>query len=137
MSTYTNELKSSHVMRLTGDDESKALSLTINCGKNRAHIESVERADTSLLHAAISVGTNAVNLYAGGSGLTNRRNISVRNWGNRTIYIGDGTGTNTVTISTGFPLKAGESITLPVSENLTVKAITDTGTVDTRILEVS
>jgi hypothetical protein len=132
--TTAQELKGASITKIAGQNETVALDISENCGKKRLHAETVERASSSLLQTNISVGTNATDLKVGGSNLTNRRNLTLRNNGTNTIFIGSGTN---VTTSNGFPVKSGETLTLPVSEDLTIKAITSTGTVDTRILEVS
>lgn len=64
--------------------------------------------------------------------LTDRRNITIQNLGNRPIFLGN---SNAVTDSTGIRIPRGASVELKAKDTATLWALTPNGTADVRILE--
>lgn len=65
-----------------------------------------------------------------------RRSIAIRNWSdkaNETLFVKE----DNANVTLGWPLAAGEGISLDVDENTSVYVVADTGTIDVRILEVT
>lgn len=65
-----------------------------------------------------------------------RRSVAIRNWSdksNETLFVKE----DNVNVDQGWPLAAGEGISLDVDENTSVYLVADTGTIDVRILEVT
>lgn len=85
-----------------------------------------------LLATAVTVGTSATPLPE--TPLEYRRALVVHNNGSNTVFLGD----NTVTISTGLPLAAGEKIAFDIQGNPNVEVYAVAGgDTDVRIMELS
>jgi hypothetical protein len=82
----------------------------------------------------VVVGTSAIALPP--DSFVNRRALVIHNLaGNNTVYIG----ASNVTIANGLPLVAGEKISIDIQghENVKVYAISDIGSQNVRIMELS
>lgn len=94
-----------------------------------------EASDTQAATATITVGTTAVTLTTGTSGMK-RRKLLVRNTKGPevVVYIGDAN----VTTSAGYSLHQYDELELDVNENAVVKAIRASGGSDgeVRIMEI-
>lgn len=93
----------------------------------------VDRADTAMANSAISIddtvgGTNLVS-----SALTERKEITIQNLDSKAIYVG----TTGVSVSNGIRIPAKSSMTLDLGANISVFAITPSGSADVRILELA
>lgn len=132
MSTGTDELQYSGMTRIAGQTENAALDVEPICGKNRAAVESVERAG-AMLGASKTVSTTALALRVGASDATNRRGIFVQNKGTLSVFLGPAT----VTTANGIELAIGASMFLAIGEAATLYAIAASGSHDVRVLEVT
>jgi hypothetical protein len=88
--------------------------------------------DASGVQGAITVGTSAVAARVGGSNLSNRKNLSIWNNGNATIYWGY---TNAVTTVTGTPLMRNQQLIGDWGPNTTIYLISGSAGQDVRITE--
>ncbi len=85
---------------------------------------------STVLSSAVSVATTATALPA--SALSGRRALIIANFGSATIYLG----ASGVTTAAGFPLLAGQSVSLEVGA-LAIYGIVATGTVAARVMEIA
>lgn len=131
MSTTADDIKYSEITRIAGQDETAALDVLAEAGKNRAYTSTIERA-TSILSGAKTVGLTEVSLAVSG-GFTNRRGILVQNLGTKDIYIG-ATG---VTTSSGIKISPQTSLLLSISEAVVLYGISGTAGQDVRVMEVA
>lgn len=92
----------------------------------------IDFSNSSGIQGAISVTTSATALRVGGSNLTNRKTLTAYNNGSSTIYWGYD---NTVTTSSGTPLEKNQFASWEVGDNVTLYAITSSGSQNVRITE--
>jgi hypothetical protein len=90
--------------------------------------QNVDTASGLLVAGAASVGATATLIVAGNF---DRLTVRIANTGSAMVYLGN----DDVTAAAGFPLKAGETITIETSS--AVYAISATGAVDIRYLELT
>lgn len=90
-----------------------------------------DTANTAVLQTQKDVTTSTGALLA--SQLANRKYLLIQNSGSGTIYIG----ASGVTTANGFPLGSGSVAELRCGPAVSVHAVTNTGTRDTRLLELS
>ncbi len=90
-------------------------------------------SQTSILVSTTSVGTSATAIPA--SALSDRKVITIQNTSSTDVYIGH----SGVTTSTGIllPKNSDASITIEVTDDVTVYGIVSSGTATVRALEVS
>lgn len=89
-----------------------------------------DTANIAILHSQTTVTTTSATL---GSPLANRKYLLVQNNGSGIIYIGAAG----VDVATGFPLANGSVAELRCGPAVTVHAVTNTGTRDARMLQLS
>lgn len=87
----------------------------------------------SYVAASVTVGTSQTPLRAGATNLANRETIIIYNNNTSNIYIGP-TG---VTTATGLKIVPGQMMTLNAGENITVYAITISGTANVVVQELA
>jgi len=85
---------------------------------------------TTVLATAVSVTTTATALPA--SALSGRRALWVYNNGSATVYLGSAA----VTTAAGFPLGAGQSVSLEIG-SLALYGRAASGTIEVRVLEIA
>ena len=71
------------------------------------------QSTANIVVGAKTIGTTEVELYANASKLTNRYKITIFCEGNESIYIGD----SGVSVSDGYPLPPGQTITFYLDPN--------------------
>lgn len=81
---------------------------------------------------AMTVGTTATRIPT--VGLAYRRTIAIRNNGASTVFLGESSG---VTVATGFPLKPDEIFHADATGDVPVYGISDSSSVDVRVMELS
>jgi len=128
MPTLPDELKSSGVTRLVGQEEDYAADVVPECDKF-ALVTTYPFLKTSVNHASITVGATLVELKVGSSRLANRKTLLIQPQ-NGKIYIG-GAG---VTTATGFELANKQTFIIAVSEDVPIYAIATSNT-NVRIIE--
>jgi hypothetical protein len=117
------------------DGAGNSISSTSNA--LNVHIASGD-LDDSLANTAIVVNATSVNNTVGGTDLigtdlANRKWLFAYNNGNRDAFIGP----SGVTAATGFPLPSGAMIELRAGPAINLHAITNSGTADMRMLQLS
>lgn len=90
-----------------------------------------DTANSAILQTQTNVTTTSAALL--GSQLANRKYLLIQNAGSGTIYIGAAG----VTTANGFPISGGSVAELRCGPAVSVHAVTNTGTRDGRILELS
>ena len=110
----------STVTRITGSDELLAADVSSDSVTNRLHTETLERLN-SFRHQVVSVGTTPTILRGGVASLANRRTITIQNQGSSDIFIGD----SNVSLLNGLVVYKKGSVTISISENQDVYAISD------------
>lgn len=88
--------------------------------------------NVAALNTAATVTDTAANLLTGN--LSGRRRYLIQNLGNRAIFIGKDA---TVTDSNGFRMAAGSNMDIELGEDVSLFAITTSGSQDIRILELA
>lgn len=88
-------------------------------------------ANSAVLHTQKDVTTTSGALLA--SALSNRKNLLIQNFGSGIIYIG----ASGVNVATGFPISSGSVAEFAAGPGISLHAVTNTGTRDARILELS
>ena len=86
----------------------------------------------SAVYGSLTVGTTAVEVKVGSSRLSGRKHVGLFNNGVADIYYGYD---NSVTTSTGIPIKIGTWATWDADDQLAIWVISGTPLVDTRIEE--
>jgi hypothetical protein len=127
------DTKWSTVVRVTGEDEELAASVTDNCGKNRLHTEIVNRFQSQCVHAVKSVGTTPVLMQVDATPLANRRYVTIQNQSDEQIRVGN----SSVSWSNGLLIFPFGTLNIAVSEAIELYAVTETGTVNVFVAEVS
>lgn len=122
----------STVSRITGGDELAAVDVSSEAGKNRLYTETLERLN-SFRHQVVSVGTTPTILRGGVASLANRRTITIQNQGSSDIFIGD----SNVSLLNGLVVYKKGSVTISISENQDVYAISDKVGVMVFVLEAT
>jgi hypothetical protein len=84
-------------------------------------------------NAAVSVDTTAGGVALFASPLAGRQRVEIQNLGNKAIFVGFGT----VTAANGTRIAAGATFTQMLGPDLALKAIAESGTVDTRVLQLA
>jgi hypothetical protein len=110
---------------------SSAGALDINIASSDISIDVDEEANTAIAASATSVTSTSAALL--GSQQAGRKYLFVQNLGNRSIYIGQ----SGVTTSTGLRLSGGSVAELRLGPALSLHAVTDSGTQDTRLLQLA
>lgn len=88
---------------------------------------------TAAANSAVNVDTTAGGVALVASALSNRTNMLVQNLGNKNIFIGVGT----VTAANGLRLAPNATLEARIGAALNLKAISQSGTQDVRILELA
>lgn len=97
--------------------------------------ESPEFSDVlndSYITGTVTATTSQIELKVGGSPLVGRELLIIHNNGSKDIWIGP----SGVTTSNGIPVEDGETITISVGQNLSVYAITSSGTASVVVQEL-
>lgn len=110
---------------------STAGALDVNIASSDISIDIEEEANTAIAASATSVTSTAAALL--GSQQAGRKYFFVQNLGNRSIYVGQ----SGVTTSTGLRLSPGSVAELRLGPALSLHAVTDSGTQDTRLLQLA
>lgn len=84
-------------------------------------------------NAAVSVDTTAGGVALFASPLAGRRKVEIQNLGNKAIFVGTGT----VTAANGVRIAAGGTMSQDLGPDIALKAIAESGTVDTRVLQLA
>jgi hypothetical protein len=84
-------------------------------------------------NAAISVDTTAGGTALFASQLAGRQRVEIQNLGNKAVFVGFGT----VTASNGTRIAAGATFTQMLGPDLALKAISESGTQDIRVLQLA
>ena len=93
----------------------------------------VDTPNTSGLHAALSVGTTAIELKVGATALLDRKFVTVQPKGTG-MFFGY---SNAVTTATGTELFKNQTLIIPVGAGISVWLIATAGTIDVRIGELA
>jgi len=99
--------------------------------KNLGNV-AVNDSASAVSSVAVSIAATATALVA--SALSGRREITIQNLGNKKIYIGQD---NTVTVASGLMLQAGSSASFKWDSGVAPFAISESGSVDCRILQAA
>lgn len=118
---------------LTGASTTGAESNYVNVTPNQ-DLQSADILNNSGTQAALTVGTTAVAVRAGGSNLTNRKSLTLHNNSLLTMYWGYTSG---VTTSTGTPIVAGQFCEWSVGSGTTIYIITTLAGQNSRITEAA
>lgn len=97
------------------------------------HMKVADYMNSGLAASAVSVDTTAGGTQLVSSALANRKYLEVQNNGNKAIYLG----LTGVTSSTGLCIPAKSSWTAKVGPSVDMYAISSSGTVDVRVLELA
>lgn len=92
-----------------------------------------DQPNVSGSNAAVSVDTTAGGVALFASPLAGRKKVEVQNLGNKAIFIGFGT----VSDTNGIRVAAGATYTTALGPDLALKAIAESGTVDCRVLQLA
>ena len=84
-------------------------------------------------NAAVSVDTTAGGVALFASPLAGRRKVEIQNLGNKAIFVGTGT----VTAANGVRIAAGSTMSQDLGPDIALKAIAESGTCDTRVLQLA
>jgi hypothetical protein len=96
-------------------------------------LQATDRANTSGVSGAITVGTSAVAARVGGANLSERKTLTVYNGGTATIYWGYSAG---VTTANGTPIEKKQQIDWQgLGPNITVFLISGSAGQDIRVTE--
>ena len=94
--------------------------------------EVVDIINNSGVYGTLTVGTSAVEIKVGGSVLAGRKNVTLFNNSNSTIYWGY---SNAVTTSTGTPIVKNQFASWSVGESVSIWVIAGSAGNNTRITE--
>jgi hypothetical protein len=100
-------------------------------GSTALTVNDAALANTAVAATPVSTATTATNLVA--SALSARKYLLVQNLGNRSIYVGP----SGVTTSSGLRVSSGSTLELRLGAAVSLYGICDSGTQDTRTLEVA
>lgn len=117
-------------------DRIKSVSGAMRMDITSQSLSQVVVSDAALANSAMVSTAKAVSTTSGAllaSEQAGRKYLIAQNLGNRSIYVG----ASGVTTSTGIRLSSGSSIELRIGAAQSLHAVTDSGTQDTRILEVA
>lgn len=92
-----------------------------------------DQPNVSGSNAAVSVDTTAGGVALFASPLAGRKKVEVQNLGNKAIFVGFGT----VTAANGIRVAAGGTYTTSLGADLALKAIAESGSQDTRVLQLA
>jgi hypothetical protein len=92
----------------------------------------VSAANVAFICSQVSVTTSNMKI-SNGSPYTSRREIKIKNGGVNTVFLGPD---NTVSATTGYALLAGEAESFDMGPNLSVYAITGSGTSQVYTMEL-
>jgi len=109
-------------------DGTEIVSITAN-----NDMQVAERANTGLQVAAVTVGNTVGGTQLVSSALANRKFIEIQNRGNKAISLG----LTGVTANSGLVIPARGSYSAKIGPGIDLYAITDSGTTDVRVLELS
>lgn len=126
---YTFKDASGNTVTHASEDIGSGVQASEHVPVDAAGVEIFYKGST-VLASAVSVATSAAALPA--SALGGRRALIISNFGAATIYLG----ASGVTTAAGFPLLAGQSISLEVGA-LAIYGIVASGTVAARIMEIA
>jgi len=129
MTTTSEELRYSQIMRVAGQGEDYAVDVHPIAGKHRMAVESADVL-TSGVSGAITVGTTAIEAKVGASRLANRRVLTIQPT-NGPVWIGVGA---PITTSTGTQLFTNQLLTMSVGD-VAVYVIANAAGRDVRITE--
>ena len=91
----------------------------------------VDYANSSMINGAITVGTLASIARVGASNLTGRIAISIQHRGSGKLFYG----ASGVTTSNGTEIVKGETVVLPVSQDINVYLVATIADQDVRVIE--
>lgn len=111
--------------------QSGSWTVTADAGAGTFTVSDAALANTAIANAASNTTTTASAIPA--SALANRKYAFIQNLGNRSIFLG-GSG---VTTSNGLRLSPGGTLEMRLGAAVSLFRVTDSGTQDTRILELS
>lgn len=109
---------------------SGALDVNIQSSDIEINVED-DKANVALENSAVSVTTTSAALLA--SQLSARKFMWVQNLGNRAIFVGK----SGVTTSNGLRLSPGSVLEIRLGPSVSMHAVSDSGTQDTRVMEAS
>ncbi len=111
--------------------QSGSWTVTANAGTGTFAVSDAALANTALAHAAASTTSTAAQIPT--SNLSARKYLFVQNLGNRSIFLG-GSG---VTTSNGLRISPGSVAEFRAGAAIALYSVTDSGSQDTRTLELS
>lgn len=122
------EIEASGTTKIAGSDDS---GLESNYAEvtPKHDLTTADMQNFGFDHKAVDITTTETPLYAGVANLTDRKELIVENIGNKTIYIGkSGVSSDDLNVNRGITLEIGASRSFPYGDNITLYAITKTGT---------
>jgi hypothetical protein len=106
-------------------------TVTADAGAGTFTVSDAALANTAIANAASNTTTTASAIPA--SALANRKYVFIQNLGNRSIFLGGAS----VTTANGLRLSPGSVLEARIGAAVSVYRVTDSGTQDTRILELA
>lgn len=126
-----NELQSAETVKIAGVNSSGAETNYVNASNNN-ELQTSDISNNGGTNGAITVSTSSIEAKVGVSALSNRKNLTVYNNGNNTIYWGYSSG---VTTSNGTPIYKDQFVSWDIGPNTSVYLIASSGSNNIRISE--
>lgn len=126
-----DQLNASGSSKIVGSDPTGSETNFANVDSNQQLLTN-DSLISGGVHGALTVGTSAIPIRVGISNLTNRKNLTLFNNSNTTMYWGYD---NTVSILTGTPIFKDQLYSWDAGENTTIYVVASTAGNNARITE--